>query len=47
MAETHESAEAKDGGGYDYKRLHSYPLVRVNFVKNYHSAIFLFPTKYF
>ena len=30
MLETNENAESKDGGGYDYKRLHSYPLVRVN-----------------
>eukprot|EP00794_Sanderia_malayensis_P008801 gene8801-9742_t len=28
MAETQETGETTQGGGYDYKRLHSYPLIR-------------------
>lgn len=31
MAETSEGGGAQDSGGYDYKRLHSYPLIRVSF----------------
>ena len=30
MAENPESGVAQETGGYDYKRLHSYPLIRVS-----------------
>lgn len=30
MAETAEGGGAQEAGGYDYKRLHSYPLIRVS-----------------
>lgn len=29
MAENPEGGAAQESGGYDYKRLHSYPLIRV------------------
>lgn len=30
MAENPEGGAAQESGGYDYKRLHSYPLIRVS-----------------
>lgn len=30
MAENQEGGTAQESGGYDYKRLHSYPLIRVS-----------------
>ena len=30
MTENPESGVAQETGGYDYKRLHSYPLIRVS-----------------
>ena len=30
MAENPEGGVAQETGGYDYKRLHSYPLIRVS-----------------
>ena len=30
MSENPEAGAAQDSSGYDYKRLHSYPLIRVS-----------------
>ena len=30
MTENQEGGTAQESGGYDYKRLHSYPLIRVS-----------------